>query len=313
MGTVAMTEPLKHLKILDLTIRLPGPFSTHLLANLGAQVEKIEFLPKRDPFLDSPEKAFETWHDHFQSHKKITLLSPDNQSHLKTLRDKIQESHIILFSLGKSLQKKIKWEQLLQEKKQQQSHGLLMELVASSKSNRPMHDLNVMAKTNLLPLYIHEFPENMTILPPPFLPWLGLSFGHHLAINMLAYFQQATEENKVLEQQCAFLEYATQIFSPLWAPQFQKEGQKKFLWNGAYPCYLIYKIKDGNYLAVASVEKKFWIKFLKTFNIPLTEDDRFSQNSKTFELISQSLLQYDSQDIENLANGEEFCINLIKT
>lgn len=42
-------RPLAHLRVIDLTVLVPGPFMTRLLAQYGADVVKVEALPHGDP------------------------------------------------------------------------------------------------------------------------------------------------------------------------------------------------------------------------------------------------------------------------
>ena len=38
----AQKKPLEHIKIVDLTVNVPGPFCSMILADLGAEVIKVE-------------------------------------------------------------------------------------------------------------------------------------------------------------------------------------------------------------------------------------------------------------------------------
>jgi len=49
-------RPIQHLRVIDLTIMLPGPFLTRMLAQYGADVIKVEALPKGDPSATSRKR-----------------------------------------------------------------------------------------------------------------------------------------------------------------------------------------------------------------------------------------------------------------
>ena len=46
-------KPLSHLTVVDMTVNLPGPFCSEILADLGARVIKVE-PPGGDPLRHSP-------------------------------------------------------------------------------------------------------------------------------------------------------------------------------------------------------------------------------------------------------------------
>ena len=47
-------QPLRGIRVLDLSRLLPGPFASLILADLGAQVDKLEDLAGGDPLRSMP-------------------------------------------------------------------------------------------------------------------------------------------------------------------------------------------------------------------------------------------------------------------
>src|SRR5688572_6645739 len=53
-------KPLQHLRVVDMTVMLPGPYLTRILAQYGADVVKVEALPHGDQLRTLPNSsAFE--------------------------------------------------------------------------------------------------------------------------------------------------------------------------------------------------------------------------------------------------------------
>ncbi len=50
-------KPLQHLRVVDMSVMLPGPFLTRILAQYGADVVKIEATPHGDPLRALPNSA----------------------------------------------------------------------------------------------------------------------------------------------------------------------------------------------------------------------------------------------------------------
>ena len=88
----AMKDCLQGLRVIDLTRNLPGPFATRLLADLGADIIKIE------PLNGDPARAFG---DLFTAlnHGKTTLKVDFRDSQgIETIKAQIKDSDVILDS-----------------------------------------------------------------------------------------------------------------------------------------------------------------------------------------------------------------------
>ena len=81
----------------------------------------------------------------------------------------------------------------------------------------------------------------------------------------------------------------------------------KYLYNGLYPCYSIYRLKDGHYLAVAAVEEKFWKSFCKIFE--LGELSQFDE--KNFKIISQKISETRTREAREKLDGQDICVTLV--
>src|SRR5690606_3950404 len=100
--------------------------------------------------------------------------------------------------------------------------------------------------TGFLSLYVAHAEEE--ILMPPFMPWGGVIFSQQIALQALAVYLQAKEQKQVIEQ-TVYLKESVEIgLEPFWPKSLRQQKQTKFLHNGAYPCYCLYRLKDGHYL-----------------------------------------------------------------
>ncbi len=67
-------RPLQHLRVIDLTVMVPGPYLTRILAQYGADVIKVEAVPTGDHMRELKNTAsFELFN---QGKRSVALLKP---------------------------------------------------------------------------------------------------------------------------------------------------------------------------------------------------------------------------------------------
>lgn len=303
---------LKGIKIIDLTHRLPGPLAGKILSDLGAEVIKIEDEKHKDPFLSGMfsefDRSFENWYEELNRDKKVLRLDFKSPN----IKDKIQEQLKGASGLLLSLSPKLKNilgvdDESLKELKQSLA---VVELEASSTHNKAMHDLNALALSGFLSLHIAD--ETSDIVAPPFMPVAGIAFGQQVATQLLANIIAARNSEGLVKSVSYLHDTAESIFHPFWSRELQEQKKTKFLHNGAYPCYSLYRTKDGHYVAVAAVEDKFWSDLIETFNIPLPLERRFDTGPLGFQTVSAAFAKLTTNEIENKSKDKEMCLSIVR-
>ncbi|MBY0517391.1 MAG: CoA transferase [Bacteriovoracaceae bacterium] len=296
-------KPLSGLRVLDLSQRLPGPYAGMLLSRLGAEVIKLEDSEFKDAFLEEKlaaiDDSFVDWYKELNQNKKLVRLSFS-----QGIQEYIANADIILSSMPKKVAEKFGL-----TKENLPSPCVLIELSASQK-NAPMHDLNALSEAGFLELHVTK--KTPSPASPPLLPFAGMSFGQHIALTALALHRQAQRENKPLIFQLFLYEEVLKLYRPLWSENLQQQNRTKFLHNGKYPCYCLYRNKDGDWLAVAAVEEKFWTEFVTIFGLTLQLADRFSTDPKVFENINTSIAARSTAEIERMLLNKDICVSLIR-
>lgn len=298
---------LKGIRIIDLTHRLPGPLAGKILHELGAEVIKIEDEKHRDPFLSGMfsefDRSFENWYEELNGKKQILRLDFKSPDIKKKISDLISGADGLLLSLSPKLKTNLGLDDI---------HGELaiVELEASSTHNKAMHDLNALAISGYLSLHVAH--EHEDIVPPPFLPVAGIAFGQQVATQLLANII-ASKKSKSLVRTVSYLhDTADQIFHPFWSKKLRDEKRTKFLHNGAYPCYCLYRCKDGHYAALAAVEEKFWTDFIETFNVSLGLEKRFQTDPASFRIVADAFAKLTIAEIEAKSKDKELCLSIVR-
>lgn len=300
---------LKGLKIIDLTHRLPGPLAGKILQELGAEVIKIEDEKHKDPFLSGMfsefDRSFENWYEELNRNKKIVRLDFKSPDIKKKIAEIIVGADGILLSLSPKLKTNLGLDD-------QSLKGELavVELEASSTHNKAMHDLNALAISGYLSLHVAH--ENDEIVPPPFLPVAGIAFGQQVATQMLANIIASKKSRSLVKTVSYLHDTADTLFHPFWSKELRNQKKTKFLHNGAYPCYCLYRCKDGNYVALAAVEEKFWSDFIATFNVPLALERRFNTDPASFRIVADTFAKLTANEIEAKASDKELCLSIVR-
>ncbi|MDC1174855.1 CoA transferase [Bacteriovoracaceae bacterium] len=301
---------LSSLTVLDFSHRLPGPYATYLLAGLGAKVIKVEDVKFQDPFLSGAfkemDESFITWYHQLNDNKGIKRFDFNSSKIKEQLNALIQRADVIMMGLPEKLADKVGVSEELLNKRP----IVYCRPLSSKKNNKPAHDLNSLAETGLLEMHVHQHNESDTI-EPPMLPFSGISFGSQMALQILSAHINVLKTNKFYPIDVYLDESTKTTLGPFYAQELKEKNINRFLHNGKFPCYCIYKSKDNKYVALAAVEEKFWINFCELFNIDMPAEKRFQYSDRTiFNQLSTLFKELDSKDILEHSQKKDCCLSI---
>lgn len=305
-------KPLKGMIILDLSHRLPGPMAGKVLADLGAEVLKVEDHLFKDPFIEGlfaqMDPSFPHWYEELNNKKQIIRLDFKAESAKSKMQELLAKADGIIMGLPPKVRDFLGVDQSSLEKLNRPICHI--ELFSKRNLTRGMHDLNALADTGLLKLYVEGHDE--PVLDPPFLPIAGIAFGHKAATDLLAGLLKARAENKPQFLESYLYEAAQELLSPFWPKACRENDEMRFLHNGRYPCYSLYRLRDGHYAALAAVEEKFWQRFCESVGLNISADKRFHFADRSiFEQLSKAFLSLDSDQIQGLIRDHDMCLSLV--
>lgn len=301
---------LEGIKILDFSHRLPGPLAGKVLSDLGAEVIKVEDIQHKDPFLSGMfsefDRSFENWYEELNKDKKILRLDFKHPDIKKEISKLVHDAHGIILSLSPKLKNSLG----LNDEDLSMRPLAVIELGASSTHNKAMHDLNALAISGYLSLHVAN--KNDPVVDPPFMPVAGISFGQQIATQLLASIIKVQKTNQFVKSNSYLHDSTDAIFHPFWSKTLQDQKKTKFLHNGAYPCYSLYRTSDGHYVAVAAVEEKFWTDLIEVFPIDLPMERRFERAAEAFNKVSAVFAKLSSDEIERRSQNKELCISIVR-
>lgn len=295
-------ELLENFKVIDFTHRLPGPLAGKIFTDLGAKVTKIEDEVFKDPFIqgffDQNDSQFKTWYQELNSSKALKRFNFKAEDSQKIFDELLKDAQVLLLAQPKKILEKFKLTPELLKKKH--PNLTVLQLTAGEGRFKNLHDLNALALAGLLDMHLTGRDEK--IVDPPFLPVAGISFGHWVVTKALAAV--IAKKGWVI----ASLQEATEN---ILIPFRSQSDDPKFLHNGKFPCYSLYRTKDLKTLAIAAVEEKFWLRFTELFSLSISPELRFDTSESTFMKLSEKIQSMDSLEIEKLLEGEDICLTLI--
>lgn len=304
-------KPLSGMTIIDLTHRLPGPLCGKILTDLGANVIKIEDHIFQDPFLSGLfaqfDSSFVSWYENLNAGKSIKRFDFNSPVDQKMIHDLVLNADAVLMGLPPKTREKLK---ITDADLSLKKPMVVIELLASEHEKKSMHDLNALAMTGLLSLYVAGKTDK--IVDPPFLPIAGISFGHKAATDLLAAYIKATKKQETQFVKTYLDQVTRELLGIFWPKNDRDANRTKFLHNGIYPCYSLYQTKDLKYVALAAVEEKFWNRFCEVFKIKSTHDRFYKEDQSLFDLISGQIQHYTVSEIESLIKDEDLCLSIIR-
>lgn len=282
-----MSQPLRGIRILDLSRLLPGAYASQMLADMGAEVIKVEEPGKGDYSRYMPP------HGPGEMGITFTAVNRNKRSivlNLKTMRGReifhrlIKTTDVLLESFRPGVMQRLGlgYDDLKALKPDLIYCAISGYGQDGPYSQRAGHDLNYQGYSGLLNYNRDE--EGQPVMPPTQLGDLA-GGGYMAVIGILSALvgRAQTGEGRMLD--ISMTEGAMSLL-PLVTANYLNTGHAPAPGHspldGALPCYNIYETKDGKHVTLAALEYKFWHTFcthighleLLPFHMPVGPEER---------------------------------------
>lgn len=285
-----MTLPLTGIRVLDLTRLLPGGYATLLLADLGADVIKIEEPGKGDYIRWTPPMVGELSAGHIalNRNKRSVTLDLKNPGGVDAFLRMIETADVLVESFRPGVMGRLGlgWEAV-----KARNDRLVYCAITGFGQDGPRaqdagHDANYLALSGALSM---TGPDG----GPPSLPGVqigdlgGGGMAAVIAILAALHGREITGRGELcdvsmLDGIVSWLGlHAGGFFATGVVPQ---RGRAPL--SGAYPCYRVYPAADGH-LTVAALEPQFWHELCTALDRPDLQHDAFATGQRRDAVIAE--------------------------
>lgn len=281
-------RPLDDVTVVDLSLKLPGPYATKLLADAGAAVVSVE--PPHGDYLGDPESAEyrETYRMLNEGKRSVTVDLKDDRGQ-QFVHDVVAEADVVIegFAPGTAERLGVDYETL---------RGINDDLVYCSLSgygqtgprrSEPGHDLNYQAVAGFLD---EDDPA------PPKTPVADYGGATMLALAALVALWGRDRGGGGQYVDLAMFDVIASwnaVHAP-WTTSDVVARDHDPVIGGEYPCYNTYETADGRHLALGAMERNFWVGLCEALDRPDLVDEQFAtggQDSDTYRELQEEFLQ----------------------
>ncbi len=250
---------LEDVKVLDLSQYIPGPFATRQLADLGANVIKIE-PPCGDPmrrFMLQGDGQVSPIYRHLNRGKRICPLDLKADQDRETLKNLLLDADVLLESYRPGVLERLGFGRA---RLNQINPGLIHCALSGYGQTGPYqslggHDLNYLAASGILA--VSGTDEKPVMSYPP----LADHAASMQACSMILAALYASREKRL---KGVYLDISIFESSLSWnyLPIITNSQSRTVdLLNGGAACYNIYQCADGGFISLGALEPHFWERF----------------------------------------------------
>ena len=310
------TLPLAGVRVLDLSRLLPGPYTTWVLASMGAEVVKVEDTAAGDYARNMPPLLGEVsalFHVLNRGKRSIALDLKSEQGQALLLRMAAKVDVVVeQFRPGVMERLGVGYERLRQVRE-----DIVLCSMTGYGQTGPMaalagHDINFQALAGTLWMDGEAGgPPSVSGIPS------GDLFGAMAAVSRIMAALYRRERSSTGEWiDLAITDVVASVAAPLFAAYSQQgeaaPGRGEGVLNGGLAQYGTYRTRDGRYLAVGALEPKFLQRFAELAGrpewaqaLPLPGPHQDSLRAEIAEVIATR----SRDEWEQLLEGVDCCVS----
>jgi crotonobetainyl-CoA:carnitine CoA-transferase CaiB-like acyl-CoA transferase len=288
-------RPLEGIRVLDLTRLLPGAYATLLLADLGADVIKIEDPVGGDSMRSlSFSPGAPDYFELLNRNKRSITLNLRSADAVPILDALIPTADVIIDSFRPSAARRLHVDPASLRAK----HPRLISVSITGfgregpLAERPAHDINYQAMAGLL---------RPPALPGPLVGDIGSAMQAAIAVLAALIDRQKTGAGSAIDISILGAAREWSLF-PTTA-------------DLAGPCYQIYEAADGRWLALGALEPKFWRTFCEGLARPDLVSFQYARGDearRVVEEIRTLMRARPSSEWMTLFAGRDTCLTRIE-
>ncbi len=309
-------KALQGIRVLDFSTLLPGPLTTLMLVDAGAEVIKVEKIGGEDmrnskPFVNGHSLLFSM----LNRGKKSIELNLKEEKNKKKILKLIKNIDVVVeqFRPGVMTRLGLDWKTLKKINNKLVYCSISGYGQIGQKKLIAGHDLNYMAESGLLSLSTSK--DGTPIIPstqiadiaggsyPAFMN-IVLGLFKTLKTKKGSYIDISMYENLIPLAWLGLSHYFKEKKSP---------KKNSLHLNGGYHRYFIYETSDKKFMALGALENKFWYKFCEIIKAPETV---LLEKEKTTSIIKkiQKIIKSKSGNYwkKKFSGEENVCCTLVE-
>lgn len=306
-------RPLDGVKVLDLSRLLPGPYCSLLLADLGADVIKVEDTQRGDYIRWSPpyQKDQSALYLALNRNKRSIKIDLKKADGVEAFRRLVAKSDVVLESFRPGVMEKlgVGYEQL-----KAINPKIVYCAISGYGQDGPFkdkagHDLNYLSLAGFLGI---SGSKGRVGIPGGQVADVGAG-ALSAALGILAALLQRNTTGKGqmvdISMTDGVLAFITMYFGAFLADKVVP-GPATMTLNGALPCYNVYETSDGRWFSLGALEPKFWTNFCQAVNRPDLVDRLLDQGEEPGSAIDEVRKIFKTKPLAEwatLSDANDFC------
>ena len=313
----AAQGPLAGIRILDFSNLLPGPFASLLLAEAGAEVIKIERAGTGDEMRRYPPALGD-------ASGNFALLNRGKTSLCLDLKDEGDRAHaralacsadvlIEQFRPGVMARLGLDYATLRGDNARLIYCSITGYGQSGERALKAGHDLNYMAETGLLGLT--RSADGAPVLPQVLAADIGAG-AYPAVVNILLALQQRASSGHGCHIDVAMCDNLFTfaywgLAAGLAGGRWPRPGGE--LTTGGSPRYQIYRTGDGEYLAAAPIEDRFWRIFCDGIGLPEADRDDSADPDSTIRKVAELIATRTAAEWRERFDGVDACVSIVES
>ncbi|MFT6153294.1 MAG: crotonobetainyl-CoA:carnitine CoA-transferase CaiB-like acyl-CoA transferase [Bermanella sp.] len=288
-----MTQPLKSLKVLDFSTLLPGPYATLMMADMGAQVLRIESPTRPDLVRALPPmdiSGHSAAHSYLNRNKKAMALDLKNPEALAIIHALIAEYDVVVeqFRPGVMARLGLDYASLKKINPKLIYCSITGYGQTGPLKDRAGHDINYLALSG-----IADYSRRKNQKPVPQAVQIADIAGgsHHAVMGVLAAVIQRSQTGEgqhldISMTDCAFSLNAM-FASGMLGGEVEPLAEATMLNGGSF--YDYYETADERYMSVGSLEPQFLMQLCDALEIKHLIGKAGSQKAEDIAQFKQAI------------------------
>lgn len=307
--------PLAGVRVLDFTTRLPGPLATHILAQAGADVCKVE-----PPEGDQLNRSTPLWPEApamyaaLNGVKRVLAIDLKNEADRARLAPLVAEADVLVegFRPGVMARFGLDYPTLSRAHPRLVYCSLTGYGQTGPRSGRAGHDLSYLAESGALSL----MTQGGTAVVPGTLIADIAAGGYAAVINIALALVARAASGRGSYLDCSMAENLEPF---VWWGRVNGASSGRWpppngdLFTGGSPRYRLYATADGRQLAVAAIEPRFWERFCDAVGLERALQNDLVDTAATVAGVEARVRAHDAAHWRTVFADVDACCAVVET